>query len=475
MLGLANQLLDLSKVDARLMNVDLSRGDLSQFAAQIVQSFEENATQKHIQLRFISPLSDEYWFDTDKLERILTNLVANALKFTPAGGNVTIELATADPKGITLRVLDSGQGIEADQLERIFTRFYQADTTSRRPKGEPLLSGIGIGLALVKELVDLQGGTIAVESRPAIIPPQGPYTDGATTFTITLPYERAPYERVNEAIVEQEMVGVYAPVSDNTPDKQSEKPLVLVVEDNTDLRDFIASLLPDSYQVAVAADGLAGLAYAQEHLPDLIVTDIMMPGMDGIALCQTLKADPNTSHIPVMVLTAKAAMPSRLEGLESGADDYLTKPFEPQELRLRIRNRLDQQRRQRDQYRQHLTTPNPEPAPTEWLPLASDPFWQQLTHTLDTHLSDPKLSVDLLADRVNMSRRTLHRKLSAITGMGPNELIRTYRLRQAAERIRQGRGIAETAYETDFDSPTYFSKCFKDQFGVSPSAYEANH
>lgn len=471
LLRLINQLLDLSKLEAHSMPIALMRGRVGEFVDQLVESFRASADQKGVTLVYRTELPDqEQLFDADKWEKILTNLLANAVKFTPADGRVALTLTSARPapdgqNAVVIRIADTGIGIPDDRLPYIFDRFYQVDDSRTRA-----YEGTGIGLALVKELTDLLGGTVVVESRQ----------NAGTTFTLTLPVqtspggadipdvlpETAPDERHRIAAP---AVRPEAPVRTVNPsaDEQAESPLVLVVEDNAELRAFVANELAASYRVLTAADGEQGWQLTQAELPDIVISDVMMPNRDGYELTQLIKAHPDTDHIAVVLLTAKAALPSRIEGLQQGADEYLSKPFHVGELNLRLRNLLNRQQNLRDQYRWQLTQPDA-PAPPE---MAGNSFLQRIYEELDANLTESTLSVDWLAKTLAMSRKTLYRKVQSLTNLAPNELIRQYRLRKAADLLRTGLSPTETAYAVGFKTAAHFATVFKDFYGKTPSEF----
>jgi signal transduction histidine kinase/ligand-binding sensor domain-containing protein/AraC-like DNA-binding protein len=482
LLGLINQLLDLSKLEASVMPIHESRGDLTEFIRYWLNPLTDQATTQGLSLTFISEVTGDYWFDAEKLERIVYNLTANALKFTQAG-TISVTLREASER-IRLTVADTGVGISKEHLPHIFDRFYQigprsvGDPADRiahrdaagsplgpRPKrgadtGQPgtgldrdttAVPGTGIGLALVQELVQLQGGQISVESQ----------LNQGTTFVVELPYKKAQ--------------GTDAPDAE-TPDRESSdshdpvlQAELLVVEDNDELAHFIAESLPPNYRIRRAVNGLDGLEQALEHLPDLILSDVMMPLMDGFTLCQQVKTDVRTSHIPIILLTAKSSVENRLAGLSLGADDYLTKPFQLTELQLRVRNQLVSKQRQREWVQASLRNPDPvSPPPSAE---STDPFLTRLYGLFEANLSDANFGLDQLLSELSMSRATLFRKVKALTGLTAHELLRNYRLKRAAQLLRSGVSVGETAYQVGFESPSYFSKCFRELYQVSPSDF----
>ncbi|GAB3493256.1 hybrid sensor histidine kinase/response regulator transcription factor [Spirosoma knui] len=454
LLELINQLLDLSKLEANAMPVQQSVGNVGEFVETIVRSFGEQAEQLRITVRYESQLTGDFLFDQAKLERIVYNLVSNAIKFSRAGDRVIVTVQEATDGFVQLKVTDTGIGIAPKQLPLIFDRFYQADDSPTRSQ-----EGTGIGLALVKELVEVQGGTVEVQSEPGV----------GTTFTVRFPCQSAFHEPiVLTALADtQESSLLHAsPPSTGTP-------LILLVEDNDDLAEFISQSLPASYRVERASDGAQGFQRATEHMPDLVLSDVLMPVMDGYTLCEKLKTDPRTSHIPVVLLTAKSTLSSRVNGLKLGADDYITKPFHVDELRLRIQNLLENRRRLREWVGQSLAEPDTVLSDAELA--QSDPFLTQFYTILNEHLDDSAFGINELVREMGMSRASLYRKLEAVSGLSANELIQNYRLKRSAEYLRQGQPITATAYLVGFSSPSYFSQCFRKLYQLTPSEFISQH
>ncbi|QMW05105.1 hybrid sensor histidine kinase/response regulator transcription factor [Spirosoma foliorum] len=464
LLRLINELLDLAKLDAGNLTITPTPADLPEFIRRIVGAFTEEAQRKQIRLQLTDQFKQPfYWFDPDKVEKILSNLMSNALKFTEANGAITISIQV-EPQDPTVAnsaktdlvrfiVHNTGPKIPDQKLPRIFDRFYQADPL------ESTNSGSGIGLALVKELVEMMQGTVSATSHP----------EQGTTFTVELPCRQARPELVvatpsNEPVATT-AVGQTPANSEPTEEKAHR---ILLVEDNDELAEYIVSTLNVEWQVKRVSNGQIGVKTAIADGPDLIISDVLMPEMDGYELCQQLKGNPVTSHIPIILLTAKVSVDSRLEGLTAGADDYIAKPFQVAELNARVRNRLEQQSRIRQHFRTQLLRQGN-------LPTASqdpqDEFMNRLYAILEERLDDSTFGVEPLAAAIGMSRMHLNRKVKTMTGLTPNELIRIVRLKRAAELLVTGVSVSEVADRVGFDTPAYFSKVFKDQYHLTPSEY----
>lgn len=469
LLRLINQLLDINKLEARQMDLVNEVGDLPGFVEQIVDLFRPSTDIKQLALTYQTDMPPgNYVFDAGKWEKILYNLLSNAIKFTQTG-SITVHL-TQTPTVARLQVSDTGIGIPADKLPHIFNRFYQLDNSRTR-----LYEGTGIGLALVHELTTRLGGTISVESQENDAPEQS-----GTHFLVEIPVQQAAdAEPIKPAMAPT--LDVPAPAPDatlgvstwgaSTPELNepslASTPLVLVVEDNAELREFIVAELATTYRIRSAANGHEGWLLAQEELPDVIVSDLMMPRMDGYELLERVKTDPATDHIAVILLTASVTDDSRLKGLQYGADEYVTKPFHVGELRLRLRNLLTRQQKLRDQYRRQLAQPDA----ADSIDIVQDPFLHRLYSLLEDHLDDPSLNVEWLAGELAMSRKSLYLKVHTLTQLAPNELIRQYRLRKSIDLLRAGRSASETAYLVGFDSPSYFSKVFREFYQRTPTEY----
>ncbi|QJW88486.1 response regulator [Spirosoma taeanense] len=470
MLQLINQLLDIAKLEAGAMTIVNKPGDLGGFVSQIVEVFRPSAEIKNIDLTYRADLlSSNYLFDADKWEKILYNLLSNAVKFTETGC-VAINLTeipdslpavgSAQSEAlIRLTVRDTGIGIAADKRERIFNRFYQVDSARTRA-----YEGTGIGLALVKELTERLGGTITVES-----PPAGEIDTSGTCFNLILPVQVlvAPVDR---SLVAPKRI-ILTPVPDSvvvpSPPQSDETPLILVVEDNHQLREFIIAELTPTYRVRSAANGEEGWDLVQQELPDVVISDVMMQEMDGYDLTKQIKSHPETDHIAVILLTAKSEHDDVIAGLRYGADDYIIKPFNLDEVHLRLSNLINRQQKLRDQYSRQLTQPDD----SSLLDTVQNPFLRQVYTLIERHLDQSALTVEWMAEELSISRKTLYRKVHTLTHLAPNELIRQYRLRKAAQLLRAGHNASETAYMVGFETPSHFTSVFKEFYKKTPSEF----
>lgn len=459
---LINQLLDLSKLEAGKLGVEIQEGNLSTFLRRLFASFESLAQSQNIIFRYNpAPQKETAYFDADKVEKIVTNLLSNAFKFTPKNGRVQVE-ADIKNEELHLRVEDFGIGIAAERLPRIFDRFYQNEDTNGQH-----YEGTGIGLALVKELVEVHKGHIRVESTVGV----------GTVFTVILPVGREIWKDklVDRPVELPEPEGKETlplpPSADALIDEESDLPVLLIVEDNPDLRAYVRSIFESTCRILEASDGREGLAKAFEYTPDVVICDLMMPYLDGFGLCEGVKADTRTNHIPVIMLTAKASLTERLQGLEMGADDYLTKPFHREELEVRVRNLVKQRETLRQKYGLLLKAM---PAKMTGEPGFSfdDRFLQHAQSVVEKHLGDSSFGVEQFCAEMNMSRTNFYRKLKALTGRSATEFIRVIRLQRAAQLLLQRAGsVSDIAYQVGFESLSYFSKSFQEQYEVTPSEF----
>lgn len=470
LLSLVNQLLELSRLESGKLELRLANSDLPAFLRYQLESFHSYAQTRHIQLRFYTEVPElEMAFDQGKIQTILVNLVSNALKFTPEGGRIDLRLTldeireedaanknAGQPASIRIEVADTGAGIPADKLDRIFDRFYQVDDSNTR-KSE----GTGIGLALVQELIKLMKGTVAVESRAG----------SGTRFFITLPFV-PPLPGGQSIVMTPAAATTFIEYETEVPDENDEddqRPLLLVVEDNADVRFFISACVSDDYRVATAENGAAGIQKAIDRIPDIIISDVMMPEKDGLELCETLKNDERTSHIPIVLLTARADVESRMAGLRRGADDYLAKPFEPGELLVRLENLVKLRLRLQQRYAGMSELPAPSQDP-DLAP--EDAFLGRIRDVVESRLSETEFDMPRLERALGMSRSQVFRKVKALTGASPSVLIRNIRLQKSRELLRNSTlTIAEIAYEVGFSTPAYFSTMFQEAFGKTPSEW----
>jgi signal transduction histidine kinase/DNA-binding response OmpR family regulator len=467
LLQLVNQLLDLARLESGRMKVEAVEGDIFAFLRGIAHSFESLAERKQLHYRVDIPDRPLIgFFDPDKLEKVLVNLLSNAFKFTPEEGQISCsaeQVETEKGQSIRLMVRDSGIGIPREHLPHIFDRFYS--------QGHPaeVHTGTGLGLALTKELTELLHGTISVESEEGkgthftfLFPvSKEVFSEGEITSFVYLEKER------EYPIIPQKGEETRAPAIPPLPQPgEKNRPLILIVEDNPDVQAYIAEQLKEEYRIEKAADGQEGLERAQDALPDLIISDVMMPKMDGVELCRRLKTDERSSHIPVILLTAKAEREDRHAGLETGADAYLTKPFDARELKIRVQQLIDQRRKLRERFASETLLKPREVAVTS----TDESFLRRVLDTIEKYLDEETFSVVELGREVGMSRSQLHRKLKALTGQSPNQIIRNMRLQRARDLLEKGAGNAsEVALMVGFSSLAYFSKCFKDAFGQTPS------
>jgi DNA-binding response OmpR family regulator len=483
LLSLINQLLALSKFDSGTIKLQAARQNIVPFLRGILHSFDSLAVQDEIELIFQTEAEDILLFyDPEKLEEVISNLLSNAVKFTPAGGRITLVVkvnkalqGTGEQDFLEVSVSDTGPGIPREKLAHIFDRFYQADSTYEHHR-----QGTGIGLAIAREIIELHHGIITAHS---------PGVEGAgTRFVIQLPLGDAhlkPGEIVESlpgpkklevpppGVKEDEEEEFEPAVKEEEIIKEPaahEKDIILVVEDNADVREYIRGALEPGYTVKEAMDGEEGLRQAREIVPDLIICDIMMPGMDGYELCRTLKTEIATSHIPIILLTAKAAEENIIQGLETGADDYITKPFNTKMLLARIRNLIELRRHWQQTWTREMTLQPTGIAVSE----VDKKFIIELKQVMEKNIPDTEFNVDQLCRKLYMSHATLYRKIHALTGEAPSDFIRSYRLKRGAKLLKSGVGtVLEVALEVGFSSANYFTKCFKKKFHQLPTEYQA--
>ena len=468
LLNMVNQLLDFRKSDVKGHQFNPSQGDIIGFVHNISNSFTEFSEKKNVHLTFFSGIDElSVIFDEDKMGKIIMNLLSNAFKFTNAGGRVDVYMsllpATDDHQELLeIKISDTGIGIKDEDKERIFERFFQVQHKDNNKFG-----GSGVGLHLVKEFITLHNGDIEVLDN----------IGHGSVFIVTLPVVRVQTEQsvqadhiindTNETIPSEDITELSE--SEEEAENANVSPVILIVDDSDDFRLFMKDSLKNDYQIKEASDGAKAWELIPTLQPDIIVSDVMMPDIDGIELCKLVKNDIRTSHIPLILLTARSAEEQKLEGLESGADDYITKPFNFEILALRIKKLL-----QLRQKRQENFSGKMEVNPSEiTITSLDEKLIQKAIQYVEGNISRCELSVEELSRELGMSRVHLYKKLLSITGKSPIEFIRVIRLKRAAQLLRQSQqNISEVAYQVGFNNPKYFSKYFKEEFGVLPSTYQ---
>ncbi len=475
LLNLINQLLDLSKLENRQYTLSVAPGDISSYLNGLFMSFSSLTRQKNIELNFNEDpavgsdlIKNNFYFDRDALQKIINNLVSNAVKFTPSHGRidvgVTLQKNDFDGQVVEIAVSDSGIGIPQEKIPFIYDRFFQVDSSAGKS-----YEGWGVGLAYVKELMDAHKATISVESQPG----------KGTAFKLRFPVGRQHY--IEDQIVADDDKGMDSlqdadlfecaayPLKNatNSPFTDSaDKPVVLVVEDHPDVRRFVCESLKGEFVVLEAAHASDGLKLANENIPDLIISDVMMPGMDGFEFCEEIKSSEKTSHVPVILLTARASDEDKIQGLETGADDYLTKPFNTKELLARVRNLIENRLLLREKFLSNTVI-----APAEISVSSRDrQFMEKLLRLVEANIDNEKFGVEDLAAGSAMSQAQLHRKLKALVNQSANQFIRSVRMHRAKELLEKDAGnIAEIAYMVGYGDPGYFTRTFRTFFGILPS------
>ncbi len=455
LLNLVNQMLDLAKLENKDMHVNLSQNDMRDVLTHVTKSIQPLATKNGVSLKFQST-EEEVLMDLDqgKIHTIITNLLSNAIKFTPEDGLVTLQLAKEkkeDNHVANITVSDTGYGIAEADLPFIFDRFYQIESGPSRK-----FVGTGIGLALVKELVGLMKGKINVNSK----------LGEGTAFNISLPITNVMEIKTAEQLGFQFENSVSSFIPYEIKKKTAEQPVLLIVEDNLDIVNYLISLLEDSYILEIAHDGNEGLEKALKVIPDIIISDVMMPGMDGFELCSELKENEKTNHIPIIILTAKVAFEDKLEGLQKGADAYLTKPFRKEELFIRLHKLNELRIKLQEKYSQFALIDNPDALKTE------NSFVHLVNSVIESNLNNEQFGVEDLAKGVFMSRMQLHRKLKALSMRSASNYIRNYRLYKAKPILKElSQSIADVAWAVGFQDPNYFTKSFSKEFGMTPTEF----
>ena len=472
LLHLINQLMDFRKIETGKLELKVRPGDAVRFLENLYMSFVQLAAQKQIDYTFdYEKQAGVQWFDHEKVENIVFNLLSNAFKFTPEKGGISLSVSfssTPETKEMIIRVKDTGIGISPEHQAHIFKRFYQVDSPEKAR-----LAGTGIGLSLSKELVKAHKGQISVESQPG----------KGSVFTVRIPCAKEAFDpkeileeplylnghEISQPLMAEDLLtGEYRPIYDDNGEKETRKPSILVAEDNHDLRNFIAYNLRKEYHVIETENGKEAYEKAQLLNPKLIITDVMMPEMDGLELCSRIKSNLVTSHIPVILLTARSTVENYVQGLETGADDYIAKPFNLTILEARIKNLIESRNKLRSLFMIDGKVKASDIAASS----VDEQFLSKAIEVVEEHYSDPEFGVEEFVDKMSVSRSLLHKKLTALTDQSAGDFIASIRLKKAAEALRRKTGnVSEIAYEVGFNDPKYFSRVFKRRFGVSPSDF----
>jgi signal transduction histidine kinase/DNA-binding response OmpR family regulator len=462
LLQLVNQMLEISKLESGAMPMHIYQQDIVLQLRYLCESFGSLAESHNIKMHF-SPDKDHFLmdYDADKMMHIVTNLLSNALKYTPEGGEVALSTGLLSDNGsnkFLISIKDNGSGIPFEHLPFIFDRFYRIEDEAAQFE-----NGSGLGLALTKELVKLMGGNIGVEST----------VEKGTTFTIQMPVtnnaplkEMAGFSEVNEKLAQFSRIQKNYVKSEDLVLDESNRPILLVVEDSPDLVEYLTAILKDEYHLEVASNGKEGLQKAFEFIPDIILSDVMMPEMDGIAMLEKLKGDHRTSHIPVVMLTAKADIASKLVGLERGADDYLAKPFNEEELHVRLKKLVELRKVLRQRYASMEAFPKTDDNAIKM----EDAFILKIRNIMETHLDNDQFGITKLCKEIGMSRAQLYRKFKSLTDKTVNEYLMNFRLYKAKEMLlNTDLNVSEVAYEVGFKNLSHFSRAFRQAFGQNPS------
>lgn len=489
MLQLINQLLDLRKLETGHVQLRVAKGNIVNFTKEASLSFRELAQDRNVEFKVVSTHNDiNVWFDRDKFEIILFNLLSNAIKFTPERGKICVYIESEkirsdsdlgkEKKMVRIRVVNSGLGIPEEQIEHIFERFYSGSNSIQQDKNSS-----GVGLEIVKNLVNLHKGTIAVEST---------YDEngitGSTCFSVELKggKKHFTHEEIYAEYKSSEDISNYGKINliqnademSKTDDDSSSRQehikdeSILIIEDNNEVRKLVVSIFRERYNIFEASDGAEGLRIAQENIPELIISDIMMPVMDGIELCRKLKTNVITSHIPVILLTARTAVTFKYEGLETGADDYIVKPFSVEDLRLRSINIIKQRKALKERFSQAGLMHPSEISLTS----VDEKMMQRTVNYISENIADNDLTIDKIAKEIGMSRTNFYRKVKAITNLSPAEFLRKIRMNHAAELLKTNKvRVSEVRFMVGISDVDYFRKCFKNQYKMTPKEYIDTH
>ena len=476
---LIDQVIEFRRIETNRIRLNAAEGDIIKFLRELTDSFEDIACERSISLDFNSDLEAcEIWYDENKVDKIVYNLLSNAFKFTPDKGSILVNFSLARQpdlveKYVEISIEDNGIGISEEDLQHIFDRYFRVENPDSFVQ-----TGSGIGLSLTRELTELHSGKIEVSSRLGkgtsfrVLLPLG--KDHLSADEIVEKDETRKGQRVSLKQFalkdEQEYIDKYDPVQPQLD--HSDRPILLIVDDDRELREFFKSNFSPTYIVIEAENGKEGFGMALKNNPDIIISDIMMPVMDGIELCRKLKTDIKTSHIPIILLSAKAGIESRIEGLDTGADAYIAKPFTIKLIEVQISNIIENRKNLRKKFSKELVL---QPSKIAITPIDAN-FLQKAIGIVEEHMSDTDFSVDIFIKEIGMSRSRMHRKIRALTSQSTSEFIRTIRLKRAVSLLEKSQlSIEEISYAVGFSSTAYFTKCFRIQFGVPPSEYAKSH
>ncbi|MFK5983189.1 MAG: response regulator [Flavobacteriaceae bacterium] len=459
LLSLVDQLLDISKLEAGELQLSISKNQLLNFIGILTESFNFSAKQKNINyLPYINKANTDTWYDSDVIEKIIVNLLSNAIKYTPENGSIVCN-AFVKSNQFHFEIKNTGKGLTYDDLSKIFDKFHQLNTHHE---------GVGIGLSLVKELVNLHKGTIDVKST----------LNEWTLFKVTLPIDRISFNKleITKKKVEKKppslIINEAVPsiLFDDTINKDTKNnlPILLIVDDNKDIRDYIDAIFNKNYTIIKAKNGQEGIEIALKQMPDIIISDIMMPVKNGIELCNHLKKDERTSHIPIILLTAKSGEENQITGIKTGADDYITKPFSEDLLIVKIENIIKRRKKLQERYSQEIILMPKEITVNS----VDEKFLTKIQKILDNNLVESSFTIEEFSKEIGMSRMQLHRKLKALTGLTTSEFIRSQRLKLAITLLKNSdSSVSEIGYSVGFNNHAYFSKCFKETYKCSPTEY----
>ncbi|MEM9687011.1 MAG: response regulator, partial [Bacteroidota bacterium] len=476
---LINELMDFRKLESNKIKVKATTLNIIAFVRDIADYFKEEALHKNIRLKVESDTSElKAWADPGMLEKIIFNLLSNAFKVTPEGGAITLHISlkttapdlpltddNTSPQAFEIAISDTGPGLKKAQIAHIFERFYQIDTLNKR-----YYEGTGVGLEVVRSFVTLHSGKIEVNSTLNV----------GTTFSVILPLGKAHFKpdeivsvpKNKTKILKESSIYPAIKEKDNDVTINPDTPMthkLLIVEDNTELRNYLKKELSNHYKIYTATNGNEGLRVAKEETPDIIITDVIMPEMNGFDFCIHIKKDLKTSHIPLLMLTAKTTTNDRLEGIDAGADAYMVKPFDMRVLKSRLLQLLTSRQMLFNKYFNAVsdTTINPNTTSLD------KEFIQKVLHYIHEKLSDPDLNVAVLSSQLHLSRSQFYRKIKTLTGQSANQFLRNIRLQRARQMLEKGQAnVSEICYTVGFSSPSYFTKCFKTHFGVLPTEIE---